>query len=90
MDRYYIVFEGRVQGVGFRYLCQFTATTLSLTGYARNMDNGMVAVEIQGNAQNVKKFISIISQGNRFVRVDDYTAKKINSIDSETSFKIKY
>lgn len=90
MDRYYMVFEGRVQGVGFRYLCQFTAMSLSLTGYARNMSNGMVEVEIQGEVENAKKFISIISQGNKFVRVDDYTAKKISFINGETSFKIKY
>lgn len=90
MIRYYIVFQGRVQGVGFRYLCQFTAMSHSLTGYARNMDNGMVEVEIQGNADNVKKFISLISKGNRFVRVDDYTVKKVECIDNETSFKIKY
>lgn len=90
MVRYYIIFQGRVQGVGFRYLCQFTAMSHSLTGYARNLDNGMVEVEVQGNTENVKKFINLISQGNRFVRVEDYSVKKISSIDNETSFKIKY
>lgn len=90
MVRYYIVFQGRVQGVGFRYFCQFTATTLSLTGYARNMDNGMVEVEIQGDSEKVSKFITSISKGNRFVRVDDYNIKKIEVTDNETSFKIKY
>lgn len=90
MVRYYIVFEGRVQGVGFRYFCQFTAMSLTLTGYARNMSNGLVEVEIQGNLENIKRFISTISQGNRFIRVDDYSVKKIDVIDGETSFKIKY
>lgn len=90
MVRYYIVFQGRVQGVGFRYFCQFTAMTLSLTGYVRNMDNGMVEVEIQGDSEKFTKFITSISKGNRFVRVDDYSIKKIEINDNETSFKIKY
>lgn len=90
MARYYIVFQGRVQGVGFRYFCQFTAMSLSLTGYARNMDNGMVEVEIQGGTDNIKKFINLISKGNKFVKVDDYSVKKIDTTPDETSFKIKY
>lgn len=90
MVRYYLIFQGRVQGVGFRYLCQFTAMSNFLTGYARNMDNGMVEVEIQGSLENANKFINLISKGNRFVKIEDYSIKKIDIIDSETSFKIKY
>lgn len=90
MVRYYLIFQGRVQGVGFRYLCQFTAMSNFLTGYARNMDNGMVEVEIQGSLESANKFINLISKGNRFVKIDDYSIKKIDIIDNETSFKIKY
>lgn len=75
MIRYYIIVEGRVQGVGFRYFCQMNATNLNLTGYVYNMDNGMVEIEVQGEESIVFKFIKIISKGNFFI--------KINSISKE-------
>lgn len=37
MIRYYIVVNGRVQGVGFRFFCQITARNIDLTGWVRNM-----------------------------------------------------
>ena len=49
MVRYYIIVEGRVQGVGFRFFCTMNARTTDLTGWVRNMDNGMVEMEVQRN-----------------------------------------
>ena len=56
MERYYIVFSGRVQGVGFRWFCQTEAAHLGLTGWVRNLDNGDVDCEVEGSpvpSQNV-------------------------------------
>ena len=46
MKRYYIIVEGRVQGVGFRYFVQSIAAGYGLTGWVRNLDNGMVDMEV--------------------------------------------
>ncbi|MGG7057123.1 acylphosphatase [Clostridium nigeriense] len=88
MTRYYIVVDGRVQGVGFRYYCQMNALTLNLTGWVRNMDNGMVEMEVQGDEKVLFKFISIINKGNYFIRVTSLSKKVINVLPNETKFKI--
>ena len=49
MKRYYIVYEGIVQGVGFRWKIMTLARKYNLTGYVRNLDNGNVEAEVQGN-----------------------------------------
>lgn len=90
MVRYYIIVEGRVQDVGFRYFCQMNATNLNLTGWVRNMDNGMVEMEVQGEIDSIKKFLEIIKNGNRFIKVDELYQKKIEVIYNEYSFTERY
>ena len=80
MIRYYIIVEGRVQGVGFRFFCTMNARTLDLTGWVRNMDNGMVEMEVQGEESSIEKFIKNIKKGNRFIRVDELYQKKIETL----------
>lgn len=46
--RYYGRAVGRVQGVGFRFFVQQNAVELGLTGWVRNMDDGSVTMEMQG------------------------------------------
>lgn len=89
MVRYYIVVDGRVQGVGFRYFCQMNATNMKLTGLVRNMSNGMVEMEVQGDENIILKFISIISKGNFFIKVTSLSKKVINTIPEEKKFIIK-
>ncbi|MDU2264977.1 acylphosphatase [Clostridium celatum] len=90
MNRYYIVVEGRVQGVGFRFFCSMTAKPLDLTGWVRNMDNGMVELEVQGSDESIEKFIRTIKKGNRFIRVDELYQKKIPIIPNERTFTERY
>ena len=90
MNRYYIVVEGRVQGVGFRFFCSMTAKPLDLTGWVRNMDNGMVEMEVQGEENSIEKFIKNIKKGNRFIRVDELYQKKIEIRPQENTFTERY
>lgn len=76
MVRYYIIVDGRVQGVGFRYFCQMNALNMKLTGWVRNMSNGMVEMEVQGDENIILKFISIINKGNFFIRVTSLSKNK--------------
>ena len=89
MTRYYIVVDGRVQGVGFRYFCQMNASNLNLTGWVHNMSNGMVDMEVQGNENSIQKFISIISKGNYFIKVTSLSKKEIDIVPEEKKFKVK-
>ena len=48
MVRRHIVFRGWVQGVGFRWTNQALARERGLTGWVRNLDDGRVEMEVQG------------------------------------------
>ena len=90
MVRYHIIADGRVQGVGFRFFCIMYAQNYDLTGWVRNMDNGMVEMEVQGEIDSIKKFLEIIKNGNRFIKVDELYQKKIEVIYNEYSFTERY
>ena len=49
----HIVFEGSVQGVGFRFTAHRMAGRHQLTGYVRNIADGTVEMLAQGPAQDV-------------------------------------
>ncbi|GAB6169728.1 acylphosphatase [Clostridium carnis] len=88
MIRYYLIVYGRVQGVGFRYFCQLNAANLNLTGFAHNMIDGSVEIEVQGTDININKFISTIKKGNFFIRVTDLSIKELNVVANEKTFKV--
>ena len=90
MIRYYIVVSGRVQGVGFRFFTINIASKYNLTGSVRNMDNGMVEIEVQGEKNTIDNFISEIKKGNYFIHVDDISIKSIDLKPKEKSFQLKY
>ena len=90
MSRYYIIVDGRVQGVGFRFFCTMNARILDLTGWVRNMDNGMVEMEVQGEEIAIEKFIKTIRKGNRFIKVHERYQKKIETISQEKTFTERY
>ena len=46
--RRHLVFEGRVQGVGFRFEVMQLARELGLTGWVMNRDDGSVEAVVQG------------------------------------------
>ncbi len=90
MIRYYIIVDGRVQGVGFRFFCTMNARKLGLTGWVRNMDNGMVEMEVQGEENTIEKFTKAIKKGNHFIRIDELYQKKIEIVSNERTFTERY
>jgi len=63
------VIRGSVQGVGFRYFAQQTASALGLTGYARNLDDGSVEVYAAGPPEKLSDFAARLRQGPRWADV---------------------
>jgi acylphosphatase len=61
--------HGRVQGVGFRYFVERAALPLSLTGYARNLDDGSVEVYAAGPADKIAELAGLLRVGPRWADV---------------------
>lgn len=60
--RKHFIFEGRVQGVGFRWHACSIASQLGLTGWVRNLDDGTVEMEVQGNDLYISQLIDSLEQ----------------------------
>lgn len=88
MKRYLIIFEGKVQGVGFRYFVYRAAYTKNLTGSVRNMMNGNVEVEVQGEDEVITPFIATVMKGNGFSEITDYSIREIPVKEKEKKFDI--
>ncbi len=88
MKRYYIVYEGIVQGVGFRWKIMTLARKYNLTGYVRNLDNGNVEAEVQGNG--VDEFLKESLSKDRFIRIYDYSVKEIPLSENERVFDVRF
>jgi len=49
----HVIFQGHVQGVGFRYTARQIAQQYNVTGFVRNLPDGTVEMLVQGSPQEV-------------------------------------
>ena len=65
-----VVVRGNVQGVGFRYYANAEAARLGVAGFVRNLDDGSVEVEAEGEREAVAKFVAWARNGPPSASVD--------------------
>ena len=85
-QRYFLRWEGRVQGVGFRFTNTNLAQARSLTGWVRNMEDGSVEMELQGTPANIVSQLEALHasyerMGARFRLVDAQTRTPLANED---------
>ena len=86
--RKHIVFYGRVQGVGFRYYAVNKANQLGLTGWVKNLPDGTVEMEVQGEKPLIDQLI-IFLQNRTCVWIEKLDARSIPLLD-DSSFQERY
>ena len=82
--------EGRVQGVGFRFFVQSNAKAMGVTGWVKNMSDGSVTMELQGDAQVIERLMSKIQRGNDWIRVTKFEIGDVPVVKGENKFAIRY
>ena len=55
-----VFYEGRVQGIGFRWTVRHIATGFDVTGWVRNLADGRVELQVNGEESEVLAFIDAI------------------------------
>ncbi len=88
IERYYITFYGRVQGVGFRYNANILARSLNLSGWVENMFDGSVICEVQGDYSNIIEFIRCL-KNNRHIQISNIDMKEVTPIENDKGFDIR-
>ena len=74
--RYHVIFYGQVQGVGFRYRAYYAAYQLGLTGWVKNLYDGSVEMEVEGEEPLIDELI-IFLQNHTYVWIENMDAKSI-------------
>ena len=82
-------FEGNVQNIGFRFEVQSHAKPLSITGYAKNNDDGSVTAQLQGSLEDINRVILSLQNIDR-IQIDSITSKEIPLDYYEKDFSIIY
>ena len=59
-DRRRVLFEGRVQGVGFRYTAERISRRFEIRGFVRNLADGRVELVMDGEPSMLDSFLRAI------------------------------
>jgi acylphosphatase len=72
MKRVKIIISGQVQGVGFRYFVKNQARSYGINGFVRNLANGSVEVDAEGEQTNLYHFLEQCKKGPDMSRIDTF------------------
>lgn len=62
MTARHVFYEGRVQGVGFRWSAKNLARGYDVTGWVKNLPDGRVEMQVCGERDEVEAFLEAIEE----------------------------
>lgn len=88
-ERRQVFYEGRVQGVGFRYTTREIAGEHRVLGYVQNLTDGRVGLEVEGEPAELDRFLAAV--GERLRRYISHIDSRIKPATGEFSrFEIRH
>jgi acylphosphatase len=87
--RYYITVKGYVQGVGYRYFCYKKAKEYGINGYVKNLFNGDVELEIEGEEGILNDYIKELRIGPASSIVKSVNIKELQYTGEFKEFRIE-
>ena len=83
------LFEGRVQGIGFRYAVKQLAMGFDVVGSIKNLPEGSVELEIMGEEDEVEEFLKEIVEESAMAHyIKDMNSHEIPPLDDARGFVI--
>lgn len=79
-----VYYEGKVQGVGFRYTVRTMARGFDVTGWVQNLPDGRVELQVAGDAEEVQAFLQEIRDSSIAGHI---SSEQTHRIDVSTPFK---
>jgi acylphosphatase len=86
MRRVRATVTGRVQGVGFRASTVDAALERGLTGWVRNLPDGAVELEAQGDPAEVAALLAWCGRGPSMARVTGVAVDELAPLEDERGF----
>lgn len=85
-----VIFEGHVQGVGFRYTVKDLARGFEVCGWVKNLSDGSVELQVMGEPDEVESFIKeIAEESNVAHHIKNLIARKIPLLENCRGFRIE-
>jgi acylphosphatase len=88
--RAHILVSGRVQGVGYRAFAARVATEYGLVGGVRNLDDGRVELDVEGQKTVIEAVLLQLHVGPPAARVQNIETTWGPSTDRYADFQIRY
>ena len=85
-----ITVHGLVQGVGFRWFVEREANKLNLNGYVKNLPNGDVETEVEGDKGLIEELIKMLKIGNQTSHVTGVNVEWQEFTNKYSSFNITF
>lgn len=85
-----VFYEGNVQGVGFRYSVKQIAKGYDLTGFIRNLADGRVELQANGEASEVRAFLDAITQSELRAHIHGQTENALARASACRGFEIRH
>jgi acylphosphatase len=85
-----VFYEGRVQGVGFRFTVRHIAKGFDVTGWVRNLPDGRVELQVTGEEDEVRAFLDQVTQSELHSLIREQSENKLNEPVSARGFEIRH
>ena len=85
-----VFYEGRVQGVGFRYTARRIAAGFDVAGYVRNLADGRVELIASGDEEEVDGFLEALRESELAGHIDGEVAAEIAKPAGLRGFEIRF
>ena len=89
MIRARVYYSGHVQGVGFRYTTDTIASRFEVCGFVKNLSDGRVEVDVEGETSHVDGFLEAIRERMEGF-IHDVSIDKSEQTVGYTDFEIRY
>ena len=84
-----VFFEGRVQGVGFRFTVKQIAKEFDVSGWVKNLPDGRVELRTQGEEDEVTDFVREIRESALTHHIQNVEINDISPLDGVAGFSIR-
>ncbi len=88
MMELHAIFDGEVQGVGFRMTVKYHAMALELNGTVRNLPDGRVEVYAQGEIDTLHDFVEKVKTRSGAARIDSVVTQINPLVRAYADFRI--
>mgnify|MGYP000197484325 CR=1 FL=1 len=84
-----IIFEGRVQGIGFRYSTKQLALGFDVIGWVKNLTDGTVELVLEGDDEEIDEFIvELVEESALAYHIKNHIVEEIPPLSGVKGFII--